>query len=48
LLKGRHTLVANRKTCQVITSGNPALAKAGTGDVLSGMIGGLLRKGFQQ
>lgn len=42
LLKGHHTIVANRKTCQVIASGNPALAKAGTGDVLAGFIGGLL------
>jgi len=46
LLKGRHTLVANRKTCQIIMSGNPALAKAGTGDVLSGFIGGLLAQGL--
>lgn len=46
LLKGHHTLVANRKTCQIITSGNPALAKAGTGDVLSGFIGGLLAQGL--
>lgn len=46
LLKGRHTLVANKKTCQIITSGNPALAKAGTGDVLSGFIGGLLAQGL--
>jgi NAD(P)H-hydrate epimerase len=46
LLKGNHSLVANRKTCQIITSGNPALAKAGTGDVLAGFIGGLLAQGL--
>ena len=27
-------------------SGNPALAKAGTGDVLSGLIGGFLAQGL--
>lgn len=46
LLKGHHTIVANKKTCQVISSGNPALAKAGTGDVLAGFIGGLLAQGL--
>ncbi len=42
LLKGHHTLVADQKVVYQITSGNAALGKAGTGDVLSGMIGAFL------
>ncbi len=38
LLKGYRTLVADEKSVWEIQSGNPALAKAGTGDVLTGMI----------
>lgn len=46
LLKGFRTLVLSGKKTVIIASGNPALAKAGTGDVLSGMIGGLLAQGL--
>ncbi len=42
VLKGPGTLVAAPNKMYRITSGNPALAKAGTGDVLTGMIVGLL------
>lgn len=42
LLKGFRSLIAYDNRCLVIHSGNAALAKAGTGDVLAGMIGGLL------
>jgi ADP-dependent NAD(P)H-hydrate dehydratase len=42
LLKGHRTLIANGKSVFEIQSGNAALAKAGTGDVLTGMILGLL------
>lgn len=42
LLKGYKTLVADSKGVYEIQSGNPALAKAGTGDVLTGIIAGLL------
>lgn len=46
LLKGYRSLVAdNQDRVFVIGSGGPSLAKAGTGDVLSGMIGGLLAMG---
>jgi len=43
VLKGHNTLIAtnNEKLFKNVT-GNSALAKAGTGDVLSGMIGGFL------
>jgi len=42
VLKGADTLVANEKNLFQIQSGNSALAKAGTGDVLTGIITGLL------
>jgi ADP-dependent NAD(P)H-hydrate dehydratase / NAD(P)H-hydrate epimerase len=45
-LKGFRTLIAHEDRCVVIASGNPALAKAGTGDVLAGFVGGLLAQGL--
>ncbi len=48
LLKGHRSIVADplgRVT--VIGSGDPALAKAGTGDVLAGLIGGLMAMGLE-
>lgn len=47
LLKGPRTLIADAADCWQIQSGNPALAKAGTGDVLTGMITGFLSQGLQ-
>jgi NAD(P)H-hydrate epimerase len=46
LLKGYRSLIAFGQRCMVIHAGNAALAKAGTGDVLTGMIGGLLAQGL--
>ena len=46
LLKGPSTLVARPDGgLSINTTGNPALASAGTGDVLSGLIGALLAQG---
>lgn len=46
LLKGYRTLVVDSNgVVQVIGSGGPALAKAGSGDVLAGMLGGALAMG---
>lgn len=42
LLKGFPTLVADSKSFTEIKSGNSSLAKAGTGDVLTGIISGFL------
>jgi len=43
VLKGQHSIVtAPNKPCYIIGSGTQALAVAGTGDVLSGMIGSLV------
>jgi ADP-dependent NAD(P)H-hydrate dehydratase len=46
LLKGYRSVLAYEKRCMVISAGNSALAKAGSGDVLTGMIGGLLAQGL--
>lgn len=42
VLKGRNTIVTDGDTLFVNTTGNSALAKAGSGDVLTGIITGLL------
>lgn len=47
LLKGYRSVLANKGRCMVINSGNSALAKAGTGDVLTGMVGGFLAQGLE-
>lgn len=46
LLKGHRTLIADNDNVWEIDSGNPALAKAGTGDVLTGIIAGLMAQGL--
>lgn len=46
VLKGFHTVVDDGERSFIINSGNVALAKAGTGDVLAGLIGGLLAQGL--
>src|SRR5690606_26664108 len=46
LLKGNGTLVCDGQNLIRIEAGNPALAKAGTGDVLTGLITGLLAQGL--
>jgi hydroxyethylthiazole kinase-like uncharacterized protein yjeF len=46
LLKGSDTLVVEDEKVAVNSTGNVALATAGTGDVLSGVIGALLSRGM--
>lgn len=47
VLKGHHTLIANAQNIYQIETGNKALAKAGTGDVLTGMMTGFLSQGLK-
>ena len=48
LLKGAHTIVASPDgRLMVLPFANPALAKAGSGDVLAGTIIGLLAQGLE-
>ncbi|MBQ9043889.1 MAG: NAD(P)H-hydrate dehydratase [Eggerthellaceae bacterium] len=47
VLKGPDTYIADGKHFEVMREGTPALAKAGTGDVLAGMIGALLAQGVE-
>ena len=44
LLKGHRTVITDGKDCIINTSGNAGMATAGSGDVLSGIIGSLLSR----
>ncbi len=46
LLKGFRTLVADHERTAIVPTGTPDLATAGTGDVLSGVIGALAARGL--
>ena len=46
LLKGPDTYASDGRETFLVDEGTPALAKAGTGDVLSGMVGALLAQGM--
>ncbi|MFB2837033.1 NAD(P)H-hydrate dehydratase [Floridanema evergladense] len=46
LLKGARTAIANTSRIWIIPESTPALARGGSGDVLTGLIGGLLAQGI--
>jgi hydroxyethylthiazole kinase-like uncharacterized protein yjeF len=46
VIKGAHSLIINSNNLYVNSSGTPALATTGSGDVLSGIIVGLLAQGY--
>lgn len=46
LLKGAGTLIGDGSGCYVVAAGNPGMASGGMGDVLAGLIGGLIAQGF--
>ena len=46
VLKGAVTVIAHGEKAFFATSGTPALAKAGSGDVLAGMLTALLAQGY--
>jgi len=47
VLKGAHTLIAYKGEVYISPFSAPSLAKGGSGDVLSGMIGALLAQGYE-
>ena len=47
VLKGAHTIIIDGGFLFVNSTGNPALATAGSGDVLTGIITGLLAQGYE-
>lgn len=47
LLKGHRTLICGKEGCYRNTTGNPGMAKGGSGDVLAGMITALLGFGLR-
>ncbi len=46
VLKGNNTIVMNNEKYYVNTTGNPGMATAGSGDILTGMIAALLGQNF--
>lgn len=46
VLKGAGTLIHDGSRCSVCGYGNPGMSTAGSGDVLSGVIGGLIAQGL--
>ena len=46
MLKGTSTVVTDGQDTYIVTNGTPAQAKGGSGDVLSGVVVGLLARGL--
>jgi hydroxyethylthiazole kinase-like uncharacterized protein yjeF len=46
VIKGAHTIILYKGKGYVNTTGNPGMATAGSGDVLTGMVTGLMAQGY--
>ncbi len=47
VIKGANTITVYQDKCYVNTTGNPGMATGGTGDVLTGIITGLISQGYE-
>ncbi len=47
ILKGKYTVISDGQNCLINGSGNYGLAKGGSGDVLTGLVGALLAAGYE-
>ena len=47
MLKGANTVVSDGERTYVNRTGNPGMARGGSGDLLAGMTAGLLAQGFE-
>ena len=47
VLKGAHTITIYNDKAHINTTGNPGMASAGSGDVLTGVITGLIAQGYE-
>lgn len=47
VIKGAHTMTIYKEKAYVNTTGNPGMASAGSGDVLTGIITGLIAQGYE-
>ena len=47
VIKGANTITVFNNRLQINTTGNPGLATAGSGDVLTGVITGLISQGYE-
>lgn len=46
LIKGAHSMIIGKENITINSTGNPGMATAGSGDVLSGVIGSLMAQGY--